>query len=62
MEALFAAYPRNLKLPATGPALFPVCPPETMQGVLKERRLSTSEDPSWPEGNGGHTIVRSREG
>jgi hypothetical protein len=46
MEALFAANPRNLKLPATGPALLPVCPPETTQGVLEERRLSTSEDPS----------------
>src|SRR5229473_4930447 len=25
MEALFAANPRNIKLPATGPALLPVC-------------------------------------
>jgi hypothetical protein len=26
MEDLFAANPRNLKLPTTGPALLPVCP------------------------------------
>jgi hypothetical protein len=26
MEDLFAANPRNLKLPTTGPALLPICP------------------------------------
>jgi hypothetical protein len=32
MEDLFAADPRNLKLPATGPALLPVCPLDRHRG------------------------------
>ncbi len=44
MEDLFAANPRNLKLPTTGPALLPVCSSSRSWSAAIAGRASTLPD------------------
>jgi predicted permease len=37
-------------------------PPESTQGLPEQCRLNASENPSYPEGHAGHTIIHSKPG